>query len=48
MLISQAINRDYYLMSEDSKFKNYDLKLIWKMIKLSQKITKKSAFYYFL
>ena len=28
MLISQAINRDYYLMSEDSKFKNYDLKLI--------------------
>ena len=28
MLISQSINRDYYLMSDDGKFKNYDLKLI--------------------
>ena len=28
MLISQSINRDYYLMSDDGKFKNYDLRLI--------------------
>ncbi len=28
MLISQAINRKMYLMSEDSKFKYYDCKLI--------------------
>jgi PIN domain nuclease of toxin-antitoxin system len=29
MLISQSINRDYYLMSDDRKFGDYDLKLIW-------------------
>ncbi len=28
MLISQSINRDYYLMSDDGKFGNYDCKLI--------------------
>ncbi|MCH9741385.1 MAG: type II toxin-antitoxin system VapC family toxin [Epsilonproteobacteria bacterium] len=28
MLISQSINRDYYLMSDDGKFRNYDCKLI--------------------
>ncbi len=28
MLISQSINRDYYLMSDDEKFRNYDCKLI--------------------
>ena len=28
MLISQSINRDYYLMSDDGKFKNYDFKLL--------------------
>jgi len=28
MLISQSVNRDYYLMSDDGKFKNYDLRLI--------------------
>ncbi|HHB95158.1 MAG TPA: type II toxin-antitoxin system VapC family toxin [Campylobacterales bacterium] len=28
MLISQSINRDYYLMSDDGKFGDYDLKLI--------------------
>ena len=28
MLISQAINRDYYLMSDDNKLKKYNLKLI--------------------
>ena len=28
MLISQAINRKFYLMSEDSKFEHYDCKLI--------------------
>lgn len=28
MLISQSINRDYYLMSDDGKFESYDLKLI--------------------
>ena len=28
MLISQSLNRDYYLMSDDGKFKNYNCKLI--------------------
>lgn len=28
MLISQSINRDYHLMSDDGKFGNYDCKLI--------------------
>ncbi len=28
MLISQSINRNYYLMSDDGKFENYDCKLI--------------------
>ncbi len=28
MLISQSINRDHYLMSDDGKFENYDCKLV--------------------
>lgn len=28
MLISQSINRDYHIMSDDGKFENYDCKLI--------------------